>query len=122
MLKEPEKAVRILRDAIVAINTGGLDDAEAKIDMVVIGIMRDHGLDELKLMETDKIAVCICIDNRGWSTCGAPCPLHPPIYSCGCDGGKCEQCFENGENCRKKVARGQKCVRCSDPEPIKRSP
>jgi hypothetical protein len=121
-MKDPTKAVKSLREAIVAINSGDCDGAESKIDRVAIEIMRDHGLDELVLLETDKIAVCICIDNRGWSTCGAPCPLHPPIYSCGCEGGACKACTERGENCRKKVARGQRCVRCSDQEPISRSP
>jgi hypothetical protein len=113
-MKEPIVAVKALREAIVAINSGDCDAAEAKIDRVVVDILRENGLDELLLLESDKIPVCICIDNKGWSTCGAPCPLHPPIFQCDCDGGRCSVCIENGENCRKKVARGQRCVRCSN--------
>jgi hypothetical protein len=115
--------VGLLRKSIVHMNSDDRMRAESYVETAAIMVMREFGFDEMKLMVTDKLPVCTCTDSRGWSTCGMECQLHPPIFPCVCDG-KCPECKKRGDgsSCAKRVALGMKCVRCSDPEPRKRSP
>lgn len=66
--------------------------------------------DDLRMLELG-IPVCICEDQRGWSTCGAQCQVHKPSYFCTCGG--CGDCkVTDHQGCSRKVAYMKMCVRC----------
>jgi len=62
------------------------------------------------------VPVCICPDDRGWSTCGGACSYHSPDYICLCGG--CGNCKLEGEDraCKRRVAYMRRCHKC-DTEP-----
>jgi hypothetical protein len=97
----------------MSFDTLSFAEAEEKLNALVEDVKRHFNITEERMIEIG-IPVCICIDDRGWSTCGVPCPRHPPKYQCPCDRKRCKGCTSGPvEGCAKKVAYGHLCVRCS---------
>lgn len=89
------------------------EEAKVKIDKLVFDIQQHFVITDERMIELG-IPVCFCIDGRGWSTCGAECPRHPPKYHCPCDNKECKGCTSGRiGGCARMVAYGRVCVRCS---------
>jgi hypothetical protein len=104
--------------AQVDLSQDKVKEAYSSIDTVCRALEAEHGLSDDQKKISLGIPVCICVDDRGWSTCGGECPMHPPKYLCACKG--CEDCdnrvFLPKIRCERKVAHGSYCIRCMPEE------
>ena len=111
-----QAVLKSLVEVQMAFDLCAFSEAEDKVNRLVLDIQQHFSIDDIQMQEAG-IPVCFCIDGRGWSTCGAECPRHPPKYHCPCDNRDCKGCTSGRfGGCARKVAYGRVCVRCSQDE------
>ena len=112
-----DEKVGLLRSIVnirIGLTEGRIHETVSRLEGFFLRLEKAFGFpaDDQNRIKLD-IPVCICVDDRGWSTCGGPCPVHIPDYYCICRG--CKKCtLTTSPFCQKKVAYQMRCVRCAD--------
>lgn len=108
-----QSVLKSLVEIQMAFDRFAFDEAEQKVNRLALDIQRHFKIEDSEMIE-DGIPVCFCLDERGWSTCGAECPRHPPKYYCLCQNKDCKGCTSGRiGGCARKVAYGRVCFLCS---------
>lgn len=112
MNKEQKGAIlKDLKHIQIDLSEDKIKAVKEKLESFVKSVEKQFDLEDEQEQIMLGIPVCICEDDRGWSTCGGECPVHRPVYYCICGGcGKCHTTQYQG--CSRMVAYMKMCVRC----------